>query len=172
MRASTVTVKETRYACVRVTAGESAPEQYAAAELIKYLKKMGVPEGEGGLTIRLAVAPSIGRDGYRLTVDDGMLLLVFQQCFRFFNRFGARRAVSVALREQQRLVDLGNIAINGTALCRQATLLQVTDNFVCGNNVVRVRVTHQIFIDQIWFHLLVRLFSMCHALHRPLFISF
>ena len=75
MRALTVTVKGIRYACVRVMAGESDSEQHAAAELVKYLNKMGVPEGEGGATVRLAVEPSVGRDGYRLTVGEGTLLL-------------------------------------------------------------------------------------------------
>ena len=68
-------VKGNRFEAVRVTADESAPEQYARAELIKYLDAMGVPAGEGGLTIELSLDASIGRDGYRLDVGEDKLLI-------------------------------------------------------------------------------------------------
>ena len=67
-----LTVKGTRFDRACVCAGESAPEQYAAAELVKYLDKMGIPAGDG-LRITLGIDPAIGRDGYAVRVtDDGI----------------------------------------------------------------------------------------------------
>lgn len=70
-----LTVKGTRYDRVRVCAGENAAEQYAAAELIKYLDKMGIPAGDGEtvLTVELTVDPAIGRDGYAVRAFEGKL---------------------------------------------------------------------------------------------------
>jgi hypothetical protein len=68
-------VNGNRFEAVRVIAGKSAPEQYALAELVKYLKKMDVATEDGGLTIELAIDASIGRDGYLLRVGENHLLI-------------------------------------------------------------------------------------------------
>ena len=57
------------YDSVRVTAGESGPEQYAGAELVKYLEKMGLPAGDG-LSISVTTDGEAGRDGYRIVVSE------------------------------------------------------------------------------------------------------
>ncbi|MBE6726403.1 MAG: DUF4838 domain-containing protein [Ruminococcaceae bacterium] len=48
-----------------VTSGKSGPEQYAAAELKKYLKKMGLYEGEGA-SFSLTLDLSLNRDSYAI----------------------------------------------------------------------------------------------------------
>ena len=65
-----LTVKGTRYDSARVFSSENAPEQYAAAELAKYLEKMGVPAGEGGLGFDLSIDPAIGRDGFAIRIGE------------------------------------------------------------------------------------------------------
>ena len=54
--------------CIR--AGESGSEQYAGAELAKYLDKLGIPAGDG-LTVCVKVDSSVGRDGYRVQFSEG-----------------------------------------------------------------------------------------------------
>ena len=51
---------------VSCTAGKSGPEQYAASELKKYLKKMGFYEGEGA-QISLSLDLNLSRDSYEIT---------------------------------------------------------------------------------------------------------
>ncbi len=69
-----LTVKGNLIDSVRVVAGESGPEQYAGAELVKYLEKMGIPAGEG-LTITVKLDETLDRDGYRVKVaDDGIAI--------------------------------------------------------------------------------------------------
>ena len=48
-----------------VTSGKSGPEQYAASELKKYLKKMGLFEGEGA-SFSLTLDLSLNRDSYAI----------------------------------------------------------------------------------------------------------
>ena len=64
-----LTVKGNFIDSVRVAAGESGPEQYAGAELVKYLGKMGIPAGDG-LTITVRLDETVGRDGYSVKVDE------------------------------------------------------------------------------------------------------
>ena len=40
-------VKGKEFAAARVLCGDSAPENYAASELRKYLAMLGIPEGDG-----------------------------------------------------------------------------------------------------------------------------
>ncbi|MBE6652298.1 MAG: DUF4838 domain-containing protein [Ruminococcaceae bacterium] len=73
-----LTVKGIRFDCARVLAGESAPEQYAASELVQYLDKMGVPTegGEAVLTFELGLDPAIGRDGYAVRAFENRVAIV------------------------------------------------------------------------------------------------
>ena len=50
---------------VRILTGESGSEQYAGAELEKYLGKAGIPVGEG-MTVRVQEDKTLQRDGYRI----------------------------------------------------------------------------------------------------------
>ena len=70
-----ITVKGKEFTAARVTAGDSAPEIYASAEMKKYLEKLGIPEGDGAeITIR--IDNSIGRDGYAVTAgEDGRIVI-------------------------------------------------------------------------------------------------
>ena len=52
---------------VRILTGESGSEQYAGAELEKYLGKAGIPVGEG-MTVRVQEDKTLQRDGYRICV--------------------------------------------------------------------------------------------------------
>ena len=71
------TVKGTRFDVARVVAGKSASEQYAAAELVKYLDKMGVSAegGEAVLTLALSLDPAIGRDGYAVQISEDRIVI-------------------------------------------------------------------------------------------------
>ncbi len=62
-------VCEKEYDSVRITAGESAPEQYACGQLQQYLEKAGLRTGDG-LEIKLQTDSAIDRDGYRICVCD------------------------------------------------------------------------------------------------------
>lgn len=58
---------------VRMAAGDSAPEQYAAAELAKYLEAItGItPDGKDeSYAIHLTINPAIGPDGLRISICD------------------------------------------------------------------------------------------------------
>lgn len=62
-------VKGKRFFAVRVQAGTDPAEQYAASEFVKYMSKIGIPEGEG-LNVRICLDSDIGRDGFRISVTD------------------------------------------------------------------------------------------------------
>ena len=69
-----LTVKGNLIESVRVVAGESGPERYAGAELVKYLEKMGIPAGDG-FTITVKLNEALGRDGYSVEVaEDGIAI--------------------------------------------------------------------------------------------------
>ena len=67
-------IKGKEITTVRICAGQTAPEQYAAEQLGAYLAKLGIAVSEdGAYPITTAIDETIGRDGYRLTVtDDGL----------------------------------------------------------------------------------------------------
>ena len=66
-------VKEKEYAAARVVSGGSAPEQYAGAELEKYLGKIGIPEGDGA-RFDVRIDPALERDGYAVEPgEDGVV---------------------------------------------------------------------------------------------------
>ncbi len=80
-----------------VKAGVSAPEQYAAAELVKYLDQMGIPAGEG-LAVEVKLDASIGRDGYCIAVsEDGIAICggngrgVFYGVYGFLEKYAGAR---------------------------------------------------------------------------------
>ena len=60
---------------VRICAGESAPEQYAAKELGAYLAKLGIPvtEADDAYPMITAIDPTVGCDGYRIAVTEDAL---------------------------------------------------------------------------------------------------
>ena len=62
-------VNESIYESVRISAGKSAAEQYAAAELSAYLSKMGIPAGDGA-RIRISASKRLKRDAYAITVSE------------------------------------------------------------------------------------------------------
>ncbi len=58
--------------CIKT--GESGSEQYAGAELAKYLDKLGIPAGDG-LCVKVAIDPALARDGYRISVSEEELTI-------------------------------------------------------------------------------------------------
>ena len=58
-------VKGRTAASVNVRSGENAAEVYAAKELTKYLKKIGIPTGDG-LTIEVRIDPTLSEEGYAI----------------------------------------------------------------------------------------------------------
>ena len=68
-------IKGTAFTAANVTCGGSEAERYAAAELRKYLEKIGIGPG-GGAEISVAVAPELPRDAVRVRIrEDGGLRL-------------------------------------------------------------------------------------------------
>ena len=65
-------IKGRPIAAVRVTAGKTAPEQYAAEELKKYLGKIGiaVTDAPDAYPMTTAIDPMLGRDAFRAAVAD------------------------------------------------------------------------------------------------------
>ena len=57
-------------AAVRIAAGPTPPEQYAGAELRKYLGKIGIGEKEDGAVFTVKLDPSLERDGYAIRPAD------------------------------------------------------------------------------------------------------
>ena len=62
-------VKGKEFAAARVLCGDSAPENYAASELRKYLAMLGIPEGDGA-AVSIREDASVGRDGYAVTAGE------------------------------------------------------------------------------------------------------
>ena len=60
-------VKDSVFESVQIVTGESGAEQYAGAELEKYLGKAGI-SCKGGLAVRIRIDPALQRDGYRICV--------------------------------------------------------------------------------------------------------
>ena len=63
-------IEEKPFVRFTVSAGKSGPEQYAASELRKYLKKIGFYEGEGA-AFTLALDLSLTRDSYAIVPGEG-----------------------------------------------------------------------------------------------------
>ncbi|MCR5264061.1 MAG: DUF4838 domain-containing protein [Clostridiales bacterium] len=53
-----------------VRTGATSPEKYAGEELKKYLRGIGIWEGDGA-EFEISADPSVGRDGYSISVSDG-----------------------------------------------------------------------------------------------------
>ena len=62
-------VKGKEFSAIQVQVGEDIVAQHAASEFVKYMNKMGIPEGEG-LTVKLYRDENIGIDGYRIRIAD------------------------------------------------------------------------------------------------------
>ncbi len=59
---------------VAVQTGKSMPERYAGEELAKYLKKLGIPEGDG-LTFDVRLDPELPEEGYAIRPGDGEITI-------------------------------------------------------------------------------------------------
>ncbi len=71
----TFIIKGKTISSVRIIAGTTSPEQYAAAQLKEYLGKIGisVTDSPEAYPIQTAIDPMLGRDCYRIAVgEDGM----------------------------------------------------------------------------------------------------
>ncbi len=62
-------IKGKEFEAIRVQVGEDIVAQNAAAEFVKYMGKMGIPEGEG-LNVKFCRDETIGIDGYRISIVD------------------------------------------------------------------------------------------------------
>ena len=136
MRKLTVQGKE--YPGVRVIPGESGPEQYAAKELLQYLGKAGIPEGDG-LTFCLSLDSSVGRDGYvidlcpddRISIRGGNGRGVIYGVYGFLEKYADMRFFMPGL---ESLGD-GDIAVDeGFAFTPVFEYRQ--GDWQCGNNDV------------------------------------
>ena len=91
-------VKDNVAESVHIIAGESGPEQYAGAELAKYLGKIGIPAGDG-LAVKAQIDPALDRDGYRICVceQDGISICggngrgVIYGVYAFLERYAGMR---------------------------------------------------------------------------------
>jgi hypothetical protein len=71
----TLIVKGKKFTAATIRTGESAQERYAAAELAKYLSKVGIPAGDG-LTFDVRCDAAVPRDGYVIRPEeDGTLTI-------------------------------------------------------------------------------------------------
>ncbi len=61
-------IKGKEITAVRLLPGETAPEQFAAAELARYLEKAAGISADGDEPIRITVDSAIGTDGYRISI--------------------------------------------------------------------------------------------------------
>ncbi len=69
----TLIVKDKKIASVKILTGAGAPEQYAGAELMKYLRKFGIDAGED-LTIDIRCDAAVPQDGYEIQLgEDGAI---------------------------------------------------------------------------------------------------
>ncbi len=62
-------VKGKEFSAVQVQVGDDIVAKHAASEFVKYMNKMGIPEGEG-LVVKLYRDENIGIDGYRIHIAD------------------------------------------------------------------------------------------------------
>ena len=103
-----------------------------------------------------------------LVVDDSAVFFVLQKFLCFFNGFCERDSVVIPCCQQNRFVDLVDIFVDGAAFCRNAALLQISNDIVDTSNVTCIRGTHQIFINQKGLHFLICLapfaLNLCHNL--------
>ena len=86
---------------VRILAGDSPTEQYAAAELTDYLTRMGVTMAEDAYTITLSIDPAMPDDSYHMvvrrknkegtTITGGNGRGVIYGAYRFLEEFGGVR---------------------------------------------------------------------------------
>ncbi|MBQ7923281.1 MAG: DUF4838 domain-containing protein [Clostridia bacterium] len=74
-------VKGKEFSAVQVQVGEDIVAQHAASEFIKYMGKMGIPEGEG-LNVKLYRDENIGIDGYRISIVDENTIELVGDCRR------------------------------------------------------------------------------------------
>ena len=72
-------VKGKEFAAARVLCGDSAPENYAASELRKYLAMLGIPEGDGA-SVSIREDAAVGRDGYAVSAGENGEITVAGQC--------------------------------------------------------------------------------------------
>ena len=90
-------IKGTAFASVNVTCGESGPERYAAAELKRYLEKIGVA-ADGGAAVTVKTEASLPRDAVRIRVRENGLALeggngrgVIYAVYAFLERYAGMR---------------------------------------------------------------------------------
>ena len=85
---------------IQIIAGDSATEQYAAAELAEYLTRMGVELSEDCYTLTITLDPTMADDSYKMVVNrknkygttiTGGKRGVIYGAYRFLEEFGGAR---------------------------------------------------------------------------------
>ncbi len=92
-----IIIKGQAFRAVNVACGESAPERYAADQLIQYLEKIGIGVS-GGAQIDLRIVAALPRDAVRIRIADGGLTLeggngrgVIYAVYTFLERYAGMR---------------------------------------------------------------------------------
>ena len=109
-------IKGRRSASASIRCGGSEPERYAAAELKRYLEKIGIG-ADGGAEITVAIAPDLPRDAVRVRIrEDGGLRLeggngrgVIYAVYTFLERYAGMRFFMPGLET----LGEGDIAVDG-----------------------------------------------------------
>ncbi len=124
------------YVRVNVTGGKSAPEQFAASELKKYLKKMGLYEGDGA-TVTLNLDLSLSRDSYAIAVgENGEIAVtggngrgVIYGAYAFLERYAGARFFMPGLES----LGSGDIIVDGGFTHDMIFEMRQSD-WQCGNS--------------------------------------
>ena len=130
---------------VCIKAGESGSEQYAGAELAKYLGKLGIPAGEG-LCVKVAVDPTLDRDGYRIAVSEEALTIcggngrgVIYGVYGFFEHYAGARFFMPGLET----LGQGDIVVDEDHAFTPIFEVRQSD-WPCGNSDVEWRVKNRL----------------------------
>lgn len=163
-------VCEKEYTTVQITAGETAAEQYAGAELIKYLEKAGIAAGDG-IGIRVQLDSAIDRDGYRICVcpDCGISICggngrgVIYGVYAFLEKYAGMRFFMPGLET----LGNGDIAVNeGFAFTPVFEMRQ--SDWQCGNSdvdwCVKNGVNHRVIPEEMGGH--VKYGGFVHTMER------
>jgi hypothetical protein len=130
-------IGEKEVSSVSIRPGISEPEKYAAAELEKYLTKIGIPVSEDGAEIRIGLDKSIGRDGYAIEPCGGSLSInggngrgVIYGVYAFLERYAGVRYFTPTLET----LGEGDIRVSEGVRFTPVFEMRKSD-WVCGRDV-------------------------------------
>lgn len=133
-------IKGTVIPAVRVAAGTTAPEQYAAAELSKYLARLGidVTDAPDAYPMTTALDPTLGRDAFRIDVTSDALTVyggngrgVIYGVYRMLEHYAGARFFT----PQLECLGEGDIVIDDGIACKPVFETRQSD-WPCANGHV------------------------------------